>query len=302
VNVSRIDLADAGSPEKLVMELLKAEPNLPIPVPIESLARQLDIQDIQPLTTDGFEGGLITDDARSSGIILCNMRSPSKRRRFTIGHELGHFLMPLHIPLKGGQFLCRLDDMYSLARDEQDRRLRMEAEANRFASLVLLPPQRFRRDVEASRDPDLQHVIGLSNQYDVSREATGRAYVTYRDEPAALVVVHARRILRFYKNLKFPFLTISRNAPVPTTSLLNRERLEVGVASGIKVCDPAEWIEVSRARKAPRMFEQALLQRMDYALILLHIETDNEDKNEDEDYDPDERRTSKERLRSRRGW
>jgi hypothetical protein len=72
VAVSRIGLADAGSPEKLTMELLKAEPNLPIPVPIEQLARQLDIQDIQPLTTDGFEGGLITDIAKSIGIILFN--------------------------------------------------------------------------------------------------------------------------------------------------------------------------------------------------------------------------------------
>jgi hypothetical protein len=50
------------------------------------------------------------------------------------------------------------------------------------------------------------------------------------------------------------------------------------------------------------MFEQALLQRMDYALILLHIEIGDEDKNEDEDYDPDERRTSKGPLRFRRGW
>ena len=297
--VSRIDLADVGSPEKLVVELLKAEPNLPIPVPIETLALQLDIQEIQPLRTQGFEGGLITDSLKSSGIILFNEGSPKKRKRFTIAHELGHFLMPFHIPLKGGQFLCSLDEMYSLARDEKDRRLRMEAEANRFASLVLLPPPIFRRDVAAFRDPDLQHVVHLSNRYEVSREATGRAYVTFRDEPAALLVIHERRILRFYKNLKFPLLTFGGDMVVPAMSLLRRKRLDAGIASEIEECDPAMWVDVSRGKKAPTMFEQVLPQQTGYALILLHIEVEAD---ADEDDDPDEQLTSRERLRQRRGW
>jgi Zn-dependent peptidase ImmA (M78 family) len=300
VAVSRIDLADAESPEKLVLELLKAEPNLSIPVPIETLALQLDIQEIQPLTTKGFEGGLITNSLKSTGIILCNEKSHKKRRRFTIAHELGHFLIPSHIPLNGGQFLCSLNEMYSLARDEKDRRLRMEAEANRFASLILLPPPIFRRDVEAFRDPDLQHITKLSNRYEVSREATGRAYIMYRDEPAALILIHERRVLRFYKNLKFPFLTISKNTPVPTTSLLSRKRFDVGISSEVEECDPAAWIDVSRGNKAPTMFEQVLLQQMGYALILLHTEAVAAE--EDEDSDPNEHLTSRERLRQRRGW
>jgi Zn-dependent peptidase ImmA (M78 family) len=299
VAVSRIDLADVGSPEKLVVELLKAEPNLPIPVPIEGLARQLDIQEIQPLTTKGFEGGLITDNLKSSGIILFNESSPKKRRRFTIAHELGHFLMPFHLPVKGGQFLCSLDEMYSLARDEKDRRLRMEAEANRFASLILLPPPIFRRDVAASSDLDWQHVVRLSNRYEVSREATGRAYINFRDDPAALIVIHDGRILRFYRNIKFPALTIDKNMPVPAMSLLCRKRLDVGIASDIEECDPAVWIDVSRGRKTPTMFEQVLPQQMSYALILLYTEAETD---EDEEDDPEDRLTSRERLRQRRGW
>lgn len=37
MQISRIDLADKGSPEGLVMAILKSEPSLPIPVPIEEL-------------------------------------------------------------------------------------------------------------------------------------------------------------------------------------------------------------------------------------------------------------------------
>jgi hypothetical protein len=35
MQISRIDLADKGSPEGIMMAILKAEPDLPIPVPIE---------------------------------------------------------------------------------------------------------------------------------------------------------------------------------------------------------------------------------------------------------------------------
>ncbi|MBZ9905325.1 hypothetical protein LB557_04790 [Mesorhizobium sp. BR115XR7A] len=41
MNISRIDLADAASPERLVLEILKHEPQLAIPVPIEELDRTL---------------------------------------------------------------------------------------------------------------------------------------------------------------------------------------------------------------------------------------------------------------------
>ena len=84
MKVGRIDLDGTGSPMGLVAKILKAEPDLTIPVPIEELSRQLDIAEIRDMTTDGFEGGLITDDARSSGFILVNRIARRGRRRFTI--------------------------------------------------------------------------------------------------------------------------------------------------------------------------------------------------------------------------
>jgi hypothetical protein len=51
MQITRMDLADKGSPEGIVMAILKAEPNSPIPVPIEELCRRLHIIEIQALTT-----------------------------------------------------------------------------------------------------------------------------------------------------------------------------------------------------------------------------------------------------------
>ena len=84
MQISRMDLADKGSPEGIVMAILKAEPNLPIPVPIEELCRQLDIIEIQALTTQGFEGGLLTDRERSRGIILVRNGVSRQRRKMRI--------------------------------------------------------------------------------------------------------------------------------------------------------------------------------------------------------------------------
>jgi Zn-dependent peptidase ImmA (M78 family) len=87
-------------------------------------AQELDIADIRDMSTDGFEGGLITDDARSSGYILVNRSARRRRRRFTIGHELGHFLMTTHKVPAGG-FQCSRDDMRRWTDKEQSTAIRI---------------------------------------------------------------------------------------------------------------------------------------------------------------------------------
>lgn len=75
--ITRMDLADTGSPEGLVNTILKLETQLVLPVPVEELCVQLDIEEIAELDTDGFEGGLITDVSRSRGIVLINRGRPA---------------------------------------------------------------------------------------------------------------------------------------------------------------------------------------------------------------------------------
>lgn len=293
--VTRIDLADAGSPEKLVIEILKHEPDLTIPVPIERLSAQLDITDITRLTTAGFEGGLVTDANKHSGVILYNQASPPKRRRFTIAHELGHFLMPSHLPDANGRLLCSQSDMFLLGVDEQDRRRRMEVEANRFASLILLPPSSFRRDANQSKDPDLRHIAALSEQYKVSMEAVSRAYVTYRAEPVGVIVTQYGRVLRLYRDdRRFPFITVPSNSPVPQRSLLVRRNHQQRAVSEIDETDAGVWVDVQRGSRAPTLYEQVYLQGQGFALIMLSLEEDGDDVE-----DRDAERNSKERYRDR---
>ena len=74
MKITRMDLDGTGSPTGVVTRILKIEKDLKSPVPIEELAKQLDIEKIAELETQGFEGGLVTDAERSTGFILVNAK------------------------------------------------------------------------------------------------------------------------------------------------------------------------------------------------------------------------------------
>lgn len=283
VNISRIDLADFGSPERIVQEIIKQVPDLPIPVPIDELAQTLDIIDIKALEAQGFEGGLLTDVNKSEGIILVNQASPSQRRRFTIGHELGHFLCPWHKPLGNDGFLCSPEDMRLSSAHKGERAASMEVEANRFAAHLLMPLPHFRKDLRLRKDVEIEHILDLAKRYETSKEATARRYVEVRDEPCAAVISLNGRVLRFYKGSDFPYLDINAGNPVPRESVTAKTNLTEAVISDWEELDGSVWLSVQRRRRAPMMYEQVLTQSDGYRLTLLTLAEDTEEIEEEED-------------------
>lgn len=297
MKVTRLDLDGTGSPDGIVGKILKAEPDLPIPVPIEDLARQLDITDILGLTTEGFEGGLITDDCRSQGTILVNRAARRGRRRFTVGHELAHFLIPTHKPVKGDQFLCSREDMRRWSAKENETYARMEVEANRFAALILMPPRHLRAMIGQFRDPNLSQIVDVAGHFDVSKDAAARAYAGFHEQPIAIAVIKDGKVLRIYKNLKFPKVSVSNGALVPRNSLFH-----IAAGRGAELSDIAEngaelWVESQWGKRLPTLYEQVFFQQEGFALLMLWAELAEEDEEEDED----EARTSKQRYRNRQG-
>ena len=275
----------------------KAEPTLSYPVPVEALAAALDITDIADLETEGFEGGLLMDRHKSHGIILVNKAARGGRRRFTIGHELGHFCIPMHKPVKGDRFLCSRDDMRIWSASEQSAYARMEVEANRFSALLLMPPPLLRPYISKPGDPDLSHVIAIHDDFEVSKDAAARAYAQYHDQPIALIVVKDGKVVRAYKNLKFPKLNVDQDDEIPKPSVYWRALKSQNALSEVTEIAPGQWLQSEWGKQLPDLYEQVLRQQMGYALILLWPELTEQD----DEFDPDENRTSKERLAERRG-
>lgn len=274
MKITRLNLDGATSPRRLAERIHEIE-DLPLAVPIEGLCRALDIISIEETESSSFEAALVTDAVRSSGHILVNRRSPSHRRRFSLAHELGHFLIEAHQATADHPMQCSLGDLHSLDPRSKDRSRRIEGEANTFAAHLLMPPKRIREFVGKS-GVSLETLVAMAQAFEVSKEAMARAFVDAYSEPVAVIVSRHGRVERFYRHEDFPFLTITIGKPLPDDSMA-AEILEVGAFSEADEVEPDIWLSERDATRTLALTEQALGQRDGYALTLLQAELDDEE-------------------------
>ncbi len=278
MKITRLDLDGAGSPAALVTRILEIERDIPIPVPLEVLCERLDIESIGELETEGFEAALITDAVKSVGAILVAKGRERRRRRFSIGHELGHFLIPTHRTPVGVPLLCSADQLRLLDVKDQDRRRRMEAEANRFAALLLMPPPILRAELQRIRRPQVSDIVRLADLFDVSKDAMARAYADYSREAVAIIVIRDGTVLRHYRNDRnFPWINVAPRMPVPAQSAYHDGRRAPGDLSPTDECEPELWLSPSASRQVEVLTEQVLEQNNGFALLMLHAEMNDDD-------------------------
>jgi Zn-dependent peptidase ImmA (M78 family) len=273
----RIDLADCGSPHailKVISEL--HEGNFVLPIPIEEWARELDIVDIQALEVDGFEGGLMMFSDRSSGTILYSQSANSRRKRFTIAHELGHFLMPSHVPRDGKAFMCKKSDM-ALFRVQPggDRYIQMEVQANQLAAGLLMPQAAFELQLRRHTNFEIQHIPEIAETFDVSKEACCRRCVEISDDLIAIIIAKDCVVKNIYKNPAFPMISSKRGDRL---SYLSNLKLNPGMVSDWKEDRADVWCTDTRGT----ICLQSLGQREGFSMTLLTYEAP-EDQDEDEE-------------------
>lgn len=278
MEIDRIELADCGSPEKIIAEIMRQVPDMPIPVPIEDLAAAVGITDIHPLETASFEGGLVTQPERASGVILVNSNGSKQRQRFTIGHELGHYLIIAHQPARTGQFTCSKADM-AIREAGQDRARRMEMEANRFSAGMLMPLVRFKPDMRDLGAPSLEHVFTLAERYDMSKEATALHYVLNQDAVCAVVISKDEIVKRIYKPRRFPFIDVRIGTCLPATSL--GARLAAARQTDWDDVGSGVWLSAELGSRYLSLQEQAYRLHGGWLMTLL-IHPGDEDEDEDD--------------------
>ena len=280
MQISRMDLDDAGAnPQRIAEAIIAQIPDLPRRVPVEEIAYALDIVEISVEPLKSFEGVLITSGPeKTEGSILVNAKSGLRRRRYTVGHELGHFLHPHHIPPTDG-FHCTSEDMARSNVKGNSKRILQELQANAFAAELLLPRVLFVRDLQYKRELGLEAIIELSDNYDISKEAVARRYVSLQEEACAIVFSHEGRIRYFCRHDNFPWLDIRSGSPVPGESTAAKPEGKAGMATNWAVVDAGIWLS-SPGRRA--LCEQTLLQQGGYRMTLLALDDANGEE-EDED-------------------
>lgn len=117
------------------------------PVPVEDIAESLldllivecdDVRSVPGAPQDrGRLSGMIDPDRSRIWLDRTECRRSRGRRRFTVAHECGHWV--LHV--LGGQagFCCRPQDVADVSAERKRDLARQEREANVFASELLMP-------------------------------------------------------------------------------------------------------------------------------------------------------------------
>lgn len=127
---------------------------------IETLVRRYAEIETLPLPFDVDALCIHSSSARPR--VLVNSRRAETRGRFTLAHELGHILIPWHL----GSLGCHAAD-WSEAADMEYRST--EAEANRFASELLMPSAWISEILKTS--PTIKDTVESMEQAQVSRSA-----------------------------------------------------------------------------------------------------------------------------------
>lgn len=155
--------------EQLLTENRVSKP----PVPVPRIARRLGLKlQLQPFEEKGEMSGILVREGKDV-ILGVNASHHLNRRRFTIAHEIGHYL--LH---EGNRvFVDRSNYKVSFRDTESSSGMNIEEiEANMFASLLLIPERFLVSDLEG-KDIDIadetadQEVKALARKYKVSPQA-----------------------------------------------------------------------------------------------------------------------------------
>jgi Zn-dependent peptidase ImmA (M78 family) len=137
------------------------------------------------------EGGLETSEGRlvatpnKGGSIRVKAGLGSGRKRFTIAHEIGHFV--LHPLIEHDRQHTRKD--FTIWHDASE-----ETEANIFAAELLMPEFLFKPRSRVS-SPSLALIDKIAEDFGASVMATIFQYIHYTNEQVALVVSERERIL-----------------------------------------------------------------------------------------------------------
>jgi hypothetical protein len=150
------------------------------PANLVAIARVIGLR-IREVRSIGFDGALIRVPYKPRGIVA--VRGTIReigRKRFTIAHEIGHYILPGH---GAASPVCRDDQIVTWAQETTNQ----EDAANRFASELLLPSEQIEPIVK-EKSASIETARFISNQLQTSLTAAALKCVKVADDSCALVV------------------------------------------------------------------------------------------------------------------
>lgn len=149
-----------------------------VPVDLDRICQYLRLLvSCEPENTD-VEGYMVTD-GEVGGIVINSLIGDVRKHRFTLAHEIGHFV--LH-KTKRSYVIRDSADTLDTPGNSSD-----EIEANAFAGGLLIPSRLLGHSARAE-EPSMASIQELAEDYDVSFCAAAHRLVSVSDWPCAFVL------------------------------------------------------------------------------------------------------------------
>jgi len=182
----------------------------------------------------GCEGNIIGTNERA--IITINSNADSKKQRFSLGHEIGHWVNDKG---KNLTYRCTSEDMRQYQIRRNDFRQQKEVRANKFSAELVMP--RFMFGPHMSEYPiSFNSVKALANDFRVSIVSAAIRMVEITEYPSILVCWNKSGVRQwFVRSESVP------EAVWPLQRLLKPK--EVLVQVNVQEVDSDKWIDLDNA-------------------------------------------------------
>ena len=168
-------------PERRYANLFAKRKGLTPPVKVEEVLR--GYADIQHDSLPAGDAIMLRRSGRRPLVIVSNSQK-GNRLRFTLAHELGHIVLPWQM----GTAFCYLDGTLVASGDFH---LDLEAQANRFATELLIPRAWLTKRLGSNAERLADRIIQMANEAEVSPITLSIALGSVCTFPAATCITDA---------------------------------------------------------------------------------------------------------------
>lgn len=163
-------------PEQYAQDIVSSFDLTP-PIDLAKICETLELKiNYEPLCS--IEALLIVSSGKKNVIIDNSKKIYPQRERFTIAHEIGHYIIPWH------ENLQQCDKIVNFESDDE-----FENQANDFASELLVPKSNLLEDIK-DKKITLSLIKYLAEQYNVSLVLMARRVLQYADNQAIVLIYY----------------------------------------------------------------------------------------------------------------
>jgi len=153
---------------------------------------------------EGCDGVLVRVQSQMKGGVIIRSTIPEKtKKRFTLAHEIGHYLLPSHsfreVACTGKQINCWIGD-------------RVEREADSFAAELLLPSTLRKR---FQFIPSFVKIGAIAEEFGTGFITTIRRHIDLTDLMCAMIYSVNGRAKYFHISKRFPYRVPIKELPHP---------------------------------------------------------------------------------------